>query len=96
MSWDRVTLTTALNTVDLSFAGRGAIYAEGTFGGGTVQIKLKTDDGVISTGFNWEIDGSSVKSADVPSGLYRIELAGSVGASVVVWRNAQVDLIRDS
>lgn len=94
--WRKTALTTALNTLDLSFVGRGSIHAEGTFGGGTVEIKPKTDDGQIASNPFYEIDGSTTSSADVPSGLYRLELDGSTGASVDIWYNDQVDLIRDS
>lgn len=94
--WQKLTVTTAANTADLSFVGRGAIYVEGTFGGGTVQIKPKLDTGEVSTGFAYSLDGSTTKTADVPSGLYRLELSGSTGAAVDIWLNAQVDLVRDS
>lgn len=94
--WQKSTVTTASNVLDLGFVGRGAIFVEGTFGGGTVQIKMKTDNGLVTTGFGYELDGSTTKSADVPAGLYRLELAGSAGASIDIWYNDQVDLIRDS
>lgn len=94
--WQKATVTTASNILDLGFVGRGAIFAEGTFGGGTVQVKMKTDDGQITSGFGYELDGTTTKSVDVPAGLYRLELAGSAGASVDIWYNTQVDLTRDS
>lgn len=94
--WTKATLTTASNIVDLGFVGRGAIFVEGTFGGGTVQVKPKTDDGQVATGFSYSLDGSTTKTVDVPSGLYRFELAGSAGATVDLWYNTQVDLVRDS
>lgn len=93
--WLKRTLTTAINTVDLGFVGRGAIFVEGTFGGGSVLVKPKTDDTQIATNAAWTMDGSTTTSLDLPSGLYRFELSGSVGATVDLWYNTQVDLTRD-
>ena len=97
MSWEKFTLTTADNVQRIAFNGRGSIYVEGTFGGGTVQVKPvtinpSTNVKEVSTGFlDDAIDGTTIKSKDVPSGLYAIELNGSTGASVDVYVNNQVE-----
>lgn len=97
MSWKTVTLTTAENIQRVAFAGRGSIYVEGTFGGGTVRIKpIAVDDNVqvVATGFLYEMDGSTTKSADVPAGHYELELNGSAGATVLVFYGDQQELVR--
>lgn len=94
--WKKIPLSTSTNVIDIGFVGRGSIFVEGSFGGGTIQVKLKTDTGQLSTGFAYELDGADLSSVDVPSGLYRFELVGSTGATVDIWYNDQVDLIRGS
>ena len=100
--WKKLTLTTASNTERVSFKGRGSIYAEGTFGGGSVGLHIvysQVDNAVqtVSTGFiDSAIDGNSVKSIDCPSGDYELNLAGSTGASVDIYYNDQVELTSDS
>ena len=100
--WKKLTLTTASNTSKISFKGRGSIYAEGTFGGGTVRAHLVyySVDGAapaVSTGFiDSAIDGTIIKSIDCPSGDYQLNLNGSVGATVDVYYNGQVELSIDS
>lgn len=98
--WKKLTLTTAANTQDISFAGRGSIYAEGTFGGGSVQLHIKyietTGAYTVSTAFvDSAIDGTTIKSIDCPAGHYQLNLAGSTGASVTVLINDQTDLTID-
>lgn len=98
--WKITNLTSSATSFDVSFNGRGSIYAEGTFGGGTIQIKpIAADDKygakTVATGFiDSAIDGSVVKSRDVPSGTYRVILVGSTGASVNVFHRDQFDQIR--
>ena len=95
--WKKITLTTANNTGRVSFRGRGSIYAEGTFGGGTVGLKIiyyAIENGpfTVASGFiDDPIDGSVVKSLDCPAGDYQLNLAGSVGATVDVYFNDQVE-----
>lgn len=94
MGWKTLTLTTAANTANVAFAGRGSIFAEGTFGSGSVEIHpivepLDNGPQTVSTSSMYEIDGSVVVSADVPSGHYQLDLAGSTGATVTVYYNDQ-------
>lgn len=100
MTWRILTLTTAANTAKVSFAGRGSIYAEGTFGSGTLELHpvAKNTDGTesISSGSLYDIDGTTVVSADVPSGVYQLDLSGSTGATVTVYYNDQKDQVIDS
>lgn len=94
--WKKVTLTTANNTANVSFTGGGSIYAEGTFGGGSVELHIvyvEKDGGqsTVSSGFIHDaIDGATVKSISCTSGHYQLDLSGSTGASVDVYYNDQV------
>lgn len=97
MAWKIKTLTTAAPTDRLSFAGRGSIFPTGTFGGGTVTIKpIAVDEATnaenVAPSAVFTIDGSTEISADVPSGYYEIELAGSTGGDVDVYYNDQSEL----
>lgn len=98
--WNKVTLTTANNTTPLSFKGRGAIYAEGTFGSGQIELHIAyaSEPGAavsISTGYlDDALDGTSIKTIDCPAGDYQLQLTGSTGATVDVYFNDQVELIR--
>jgi len=93
--WVKHTLTTASNMVRVSFIKGGSIYAEGTFGGGEIQVKPVYIDSVTNaplatTGFLDEaIDGTTVKTKDVPPGHYELDLNGSTGATVDVYTNEQ-------
>lgn len=95
--WEKLTLTTASNTARLSFAGRGSIYAEGTFGSGSVGLHIVHTDNdtnaeTVATGFlDSAIDGTTIKSIDAPSGHYELNLAGSTGATVDVYYNDQYE-----
>lgn len=99
--WQKLTLTTADNTYRIAFSGRGSIYAEGAFGGGTIGVHVLHKDGTTgaltaSTGFlDDTIDGATVKTKDVPSGQYELNLAGSTGASVDVYYNDQAGMVID-
>lgn len=94
MGWIINTLTTAAATKNVAFAGGGSIYAEGTFGGGTLEIHPIADntDGTMTTSTSslYTIDGSTTVSADLPSGHYQLKLAGSTGATVKVFINDQL------
>lgn len=94
--WKKHILTTAEPTLDLGFVGQASIYVEGTFGGGTVLIFLKTIDGIVSSAAAYSMDGTTISSTAAPSGLYRITLDGSTGGSVNLWYNERVDLVRTS
>lgn len=100
MGWQILNLTTASNTGRVSFSGRGSIYAEGTFGSGTLELHpiAKNADGTeaVSSGSLYDIDGTTVVSADVPSGHYELDLAGSTGADIDVYYNDQKDQVIDS
>jgi hypothetical protein len=93
--WQKVTLTTAAPTAKVSFAGRGSVYAEGTFGAGIVGLYVTYTNpttGVVSvsTGYlDSAIDGTLVKTIDCPAGEYQLSLTGSVGATVDVYYNDQ-------
>jgi len=95
MNWKKKTLTTADNELDVAFTGRGSIYAEGTFGGGSLGAYIlfrEVQNGPLSTsnGFvDQAIDGADIKSIDCPTGAYRLKLEGSTGASVDVYYNGQ-------
>ena len=99
--WKKVTLTEANPTQDVSFRGRGSIYAEGTFASATVRVYIlyqEVENGlkVESSGFlDSAIDGSTIKSIDVPSGHYRLKLNTPSGASVEVYYNDQHELVID-
>ena len=99
--WKKLTLTTADNTARVSFKGRGSIYAEGTFGGGTIGLHIvyyAEDNGAatVTTGFlDSAIDGTTIKTIDCPSGDYELNLASSAGATVDVYYNDQVKLVED-
>lgn len=100
MAWEKLTLTTAENTIRLGFGGRGSIYAEGSFGGGSVELHLTYVDvdgsTQVSTGFIDEaIDGTTIKSIDCPRGTYELQLNGSVGATVDVYINEQFSRVID-
>lgn len=92
MAWQKLTLTTAANTADVHFQGRGAIYAEGTFGGGLIQLHVKTSTETATGYVDDRIDGTSIKTIDCPSGDYQLNLAGSTGATVDVFYNDQIAL----
>lgn len=100
MTWRIITLTTAANTQKVSFAGRGSIYAEGTFGSGILELHpvAQNTDGTqtVSTSSLYDIDGTTVVSADLPRGTYELDLSGSTGASVNVYYNDQKDQVIDS
>lgn len=94
MAWRKQVLTNATNSLKLSFAGRGSVYCDGTFGGAVIQIKpiaatpaTGADD--IATGVLYSIDGSTVVSADLPHGRYQILLSGGAASSINVWDNIQ-------
>lgn len=97
MAWIIKNLTTAANSVDVAFKGRGCLFADGTFGDGVVELRPISigDDGVkvVSTGFiDTAIDGTDLKSLDVPAGHYRVTLSGSTGADLNIWCNDQVEV----
>lgn len=93
--WNKITLTTADNTARIGFAGRGSIYAEGTFGSGAIGLHI-LHEGTATTGFlDDAIDGSTVKTIDCPRGTYELNLAGSTGATVDVYYNDQHELVID-
>lgn len=102
--WKQLTLTTAGNTGKVSFKGRGSIYAQGTFGSGSVglhPITYENDDPngtpSVASGFlDSAIDGTTIKTIDCPAGDYELNLAGSTGATVVVYYNDQLELTKDS
>lgn len=97
------TLTTASNTMNVSFKGRGSVFIEGTFGGGAVGVHpryraINDSRAPLSTTTAFlddAIDGTTVKSLGVPSGDYVLDLAGSTGASVSVYINDQKELTHD-
>ncbi len=93
--WDNsITLTTAANTANVAFEGRGSLMFSGTFGSGTIEIRPITESGVIAADAiitDNVIDGSAANSADVPSGHYQLTLDGSTGATVSVFKNDQSD-----
>lgn len=99
--WKKLNLTTASDNEKISFVGNGSIYAEGTFGGGTIQIAIVVIDPdnsvpTISSGFLTSvIDGTTVKTVQVPSGLYQLTLSGSTGGDVDVYYNDQIELVRN-
>lgn len=99
--WQTVNLTAANLTANVSFRGRGTIYAEGTFDSGTIgaHLLLKGTDGkyTASTGFiNTAIDGT-VKTADLPAGDYQLTIAGGMGSEdVTVYYNDQSDKVISS
>lgn len=97
MPWQISTLTTAAPTKRVSFVGGGSIYAEGTFGGGALELhpiadadSSNNDVETISTGSLYTIDGATTVSADVPSGHYQLKLANSLAASINVFINDQL------
>ena len=98
MAWSIENLTDASSSHNVSFAGRGSAYVEGTFGGGTVLIKpiaYDTPNGTptIATGSLYSLDGSTNKSADLPSGHYQFILNGATGGNVSLWLNDQSDKV---
>lgn len=102
--WKKTTLTTADNTENVSFKGRGSIYAEGTFGGGSVELHVISYANnepnaakSVATGFlDSAIDGTTIKTIDCPAGDYQLDLSGSTSASVDVYYNDQVQLVTNS
>lgn len=94
------TITTASDTVRLKFKGRGSIFPSGTFGGGTVEIyfvSVNQDTGAVTVSSTsaYSIDGTTIKTADVPAGEYDIVLEGSTGGDVDVFYRDQVQLVRN-
>lgn len=92
--WRTFNLTTAAPNSGHAFNGRGSIYAEGTFGGGAINIHLVAQNEQngpkqTSTGAVRTIDGTNVSDADLPSGEYQISLVGSTGGDVTVYYNDQ-------
>ena len=97
--YDFATVTTASPTKRLRFKGRGSLFPSGTFGGGTVEVffvSRNTATGVetISSTSAYSIDGTTIKTADLPSGEYSIVLTGSTGGSVNLFYSDQNDLVR--
>lgn len=101
MSWKKLELTTANNTANVSFKGRGSIYAEGTFGGGAVELhvlyrEVAQGAETAASGFlDDAIDGTTIKTIDCPSGDYQLNLSGSTGATVDVYYNDQDEFVTD-
>ena len=97
--WQIGTVTTASPTQRLRFKGRGSLFPSGTFGGGTVEIffvSINTATGAetVSASSAYSIDGTDIKTADLPSGEYDIVLTGSTGGSVTLFYSDQKDLVR--
>lgn len=98
--WNKQTLTTAANTKTVHFLGRGSVFVEGTFGGGTVKVQLLYRDptsGVHSTSSTYlgdALNGNTVNSIDLPAGEYVLTLVDSTSGSVDVYYSNQVDTIR--
>lgn len=97
--WQTATVTTASPTQRLRFKGRGSLFPSGTFGGGTVEIffvSRNTQTGAETTSSTsaYSIDGTDVKTADLPAGEYSIVLTGSTGGSVTLFYSDQMDLVR--
>jgi len=97
--WNISNITTASDTVRLKFKGRGSIFPDGDFGGGTVEIYFVSTNPatgviVVSSTSAYSIDGSTVKAADVPAGEYDIVLANSTAGDVDVFWNDQFTLVR--
>jgi hypothetical protein len=97
--WLVATVTTASPTQRLRFKGRGSLFPSGTFGGGTVEIFFvsihpATGAETVSTTSAYSIDGTTIKTADLPSGEYNVVLTGSTGGSVTLFYSDQKDLVR--
>jgi len=96
--WKKIVTFSVDGTQNVSFRGRGSIFADGTFGGGVLQLHVIARDEQgsapsVSTGFMDDaIDGSIIKSIDCPSGEYQIQLTGSTSPTVNVYVNDQVDI----
>jgi hypothetical protein len=93
------TITTASDTVRLKFKGRGSIFPSGSFGGGTVEIYFvstspATGASTVSSSSAYTINGTTVKTADLPAGEYDIVLENSTDGNVSVFYNDQIQLVR--
>lgn len=98
MAWRKRVLTNTTTSLIVSFAGRGSIYCDGTFGGAVIQIKpiavtAATGQDDIATGVLYTIDGSTVVSADLPHGKYQIFLSGGAASTINVWDNNQESVV---
>ena len=94
--WEISNITTASDTVRLKFKGRGSIFPDGDFGGGTVEVYFVSEAPVtVSTTSAYSIDGSTVKTADLPAGEYDIVLEGSTGGDINLFWNDQYVKIRN-
>lgn len=89
------TLTTANPKMRLGFGSRGSLFAEGTFGGGSLRLYPVGEDDVTklpvtsTSSLGDAIDGTTVKSMDIPAGAYDLVLEGSTAATVRVYLNEQ-------
>ena len=94
MSFEIANITTASDTVRIRFDGRGSIFPDGDFGGGTVEIYFVGRNGTVSSTSAYSIDGTTIKTADLPFGTYDIVLENSTAGDLDIFYSDQQDLVR--
>lgn len=67
--------------------GNGAMYAVGTWGGGTLKLQQLAPDNAtwVDIGAGVSFTGNGVGGFTAPAGALRVNLAGSAGASLKAW-----------
>lgn len=93
--WVAHELTTANDTITVSFVGDGVIFVNGTFGGGTVLVKPISENGNIIAGAGLYTLSGSTMSCIVPTGKYQLHLSGSAAATVELFTNDSIRRVRE-